>query len=187
MCCLILGMEEQICPIFYWQHKHYLWESLKHVQQFTVSFIGCAEKSEGDPHICSEQDAGDAGQKDVLVHITAKMLGRPHSCFLSEEHRRMLDKQVPVRPQALRSSRRSTVCCAAVNGIRKLLIISNRNTCFYLQLFIHRSNLAVSQNKQKVVAGSDLYINNRNQFTQILKLLENFPLRLIAAFIPHLQ
>lgn len=66
------------------------------VQQFTVSFTGCTEKSESDPYICSEQYAGDAGQKDVLVHITAEVLGCPDSCFLSEEHGRMLDKQVPV-------------------------------------------------------------------------------------------
>lgn len=69
---------------------------LKCVQQFTVFFLGCAEKSESHPYVCSEQNAGDAGQKDILVHITAKVLGRPDSCFLSEEHGRMLDKQVPV-------------------------------------------------------------------------------------------
>lgn len=68
---------------------------LEHVQQFTASFIGCAEKSESDPYVCSEQNAGDAGQKDILVHITAKMLGCSNSCFLSEEHGRMLDEQVP--------------------------------------------------------------------------------------------
>lgn len=67
---------------------------LKRVQQLTVYFIGSAEKSESYSYICSEQNAGNAGQKDVLVYITAKMLGCSDSCFLSEEHRRMLDKQV---------------------------------------------------------------------------------------------